>query len=156
MKCLALKFQRFTSITPVRTFSISGLKSRVMKLTFLSLKMMVESGLEFILKLTEPLQSCCCPVQKYLPRMAELAWQLSRYLWRGSVNFKINSRPLFSIIFKVKNGNFMTRDFSPLIERVLAGVEYVCSTGLKWQKRNFFQNLGHKTCWLQFYCLSKS
>ena len=83
---------------------------------------MVKSGLEFILKLTEPLQSCCCPVQKYLPRMAELAWQLSRYLWRGSVNFKINSRPLFTIIFKVKNDNFKTRDFSPLIERVLTGV----------------------------------
>ena len=83
---------------------------------------MVKSGLEFILKLTEPLQSCCCPVQKYLPRLAELAWQLSRYLWRGSVNFKINSRPLFTIIFKLKNDNFKTRDFSPLIERVLVGV----------------------------------
>ena len=66
--------------TPVRTHSISGLKSGVMKLSFLSLKMMVKGGLELILKLTEPLQSCCCPVQKYLPRMAELAWQLSRYL----------------------------------------------------------------------------
>ena len=110
--------------TPARTLFISGLKSRVMKLSFLSLKMMVKSGLEFILKLTEPLQSYCCPVQKYLPRMAELAWQLSRYLWRGSVNFIINSRPFFSIIFKLKNGNFMTRDFSPLIERVLTGVWY--------------------------------
>ena len=110
--------------TPVITLFISGLKSRVLKLSFLSLKMMVKSGLEFILKLTEPLQSCCCPVQKYLPRMAELAWQLSRYLWRGSVNFKINSRPLFTIIFKLKNDNFKTRDFSPLIERVLAGVVY--------------------------------
>ena len=94
-----------------------------MKLPFLSLKMMVKSGLEFILKLTEPLQSCCCPVQKYLPRLAELVWQLSRYLWRGSVNFKINSRPLFTIIFKLKNDNFKTRDFSLLIERVLAGVK---------------------------------
>ena len=74
-------FIKFTLLlTPVRTNSISGLKSRVMKIPFLSLKMMVKSGLEFILKLTEPLQSCCCPVQKYLPRMAELAWQLSRYL----------------------------------------------------------------------------
>ena len=27
------------------------------------------------------------------------------------------------IIFKLKNGNFKTRDFSPLIERVLAGVK---------------------------------
>ena len=108
--------------TPARTLSISGLKSRVFKLWFLSLKMMVKSGLEFILKLTEPLLSCCCPVQKCLPRMAELAWQLSRYLWRGSVNFKINSRPLFTIISKLKNDNFKTRDFSPLIERVLTGV----------------------------------
>ena len=111
-------------LTPARTLSISGLKSRVLKLSFLNLKMMVKSGLEFILKLTEPLQSCCCPVQKYLPRMAELAWQLSRYLWRGSVNFKINSRPLSTIICKLKNDNFKTRDFSPLIERVLAGVEH--------------------------------
>ena len=39
------------------------------------------------------------------------------------MNFKINSRPLFTIIFKLKNDNFKTRDFSPLIERVLAGVE---------------------------------
>ena len=102
-----------------------------MKLPFLSLKMMVKSGLEFILKLTEPLQSCCCPVQKYLPRLAELAWQLSRYLWRGSVNFKINSRPLFTIIFKLKNDNFMTRDFSPLIEWVLTGVSgFNCPLGM--------------------------
>ena len=44
-------------VTPARTLSISGLKSRVFELSFLSLKMMVKSGLEFILKLTEPLQS---------------------------------------------------------------------------------------------------
>ena len=66
--------------TPARTYSISGLKSRVLKLTFFSLKMMVKGGLEFILKLTEPLQSCCSPVQKNLPSRAELAWQVSRYL----------------------------------------------------------------------------
>jgi len=40
------------------------------------------------------------------------------------VNFKINSRPLLTIIFKLKNDNFKTRDFSPLIERVLAGVQW--------------------------------
>jgi hypothetical protein len=45
------------------------------------LKMIVKSGLELIiLEFIEPLQSCCCPAQKYLPRMAELAWQLSSYL----------------------------------------------------------------------------
>ena len=38
------------------------------------------------------------------------------------MNFKINSRPLFTIIFKLKNDNFKTQDFSSLIERVLAGV----------------------------------
>ena len=57
----------------------------------------------FILKFTEPLQSYYCPVQKNLPRKAELAWQVSRDLWRGSVNFEINTRPLFTIIFKLKN-----------------------------------------------------
>ena len=40
------------------------------------------------------------------------------------MNFKINSRPLFTFIFKLKNDSFKTRDFSPLIERVLAGVIY--------------------------------
>ena len=42
--------------TPVNILSISGLKSRVLKLSFLSLKMTVKSGLEFILKFIEPLQ----------------------------------------------------------------------------------------------------
>ena len=40
--------------------------------------MMVKSGLEFfILKFTEPLQSCCCPVPKNLLIKAELAWKVS-------------------------------------------------------------------------------
>ena len=39
------------------------------------------------------------------------------------MNFKINSRPLFTVIFKLKNDNFKTQDFSPLIERVLIGVQ---------------------------------
>ena len=42
----------YTYITPARTLSISRLKSRALKLSFLSLKMMVKSGLEFILKFT--------------------------------------------------------------------------------------------------------
>jgi hypothetical protein len=103
------------------------------------------------LKLTEPLQSCCCPVQKYLPRMAELAWQLSRYLWRGSVNFKINSRPLFTIIFKLKNGNFKTRDFSPLIERVLTGVKsfwqrFTCNRLRVWRHGAIIYKLSGQKC----------
>ena len=109
--------------TPARTLFISGLKSRVLKLPFLLKNDGKKWSRLFILKFTEPLQSCRCPVQKYLPTMAELAWQLSRYLWRGSVNFKIKSLDHFlpSLLSK-KNGNFKTRDFSPLIKRVLAGV----------------------------------
>ena len=43
------------------------------------------------------------PSELLLPRKAELAWQVCRYLWRGSWNFKIFfSRPLFTIIFKPK------------------------------------------------------
>ena len=42
--------------TPARTHSIRGIKSRDYKLTFLALKMIVKSGLEFILKFTQPLQ----------------------------------------------------------------------------------------------------
>ena len=38
------------------------------------------------------------------------------------MNFKISSRPIFTIFFKLKNDNFKTQDFSPLIERVRAGV----------------------------------
>ena len=38
------------------------------------------------------------------------------------MNLKINSRPPFTIIFKLKNDNFKTQYFSPHIKRVLAGV----------------------------------
>ena len=94
-----------------------------LEITIFCLIMMVKKCSRlFILKFKEPLQSCCYPVQKYLPRMVELAWQLTWYLWRGLVNFKINSRPLFTIIFKLKNDSSETRDFRPLSERVLAGV----------------------------------
>ena len=121
-------------ITPVRTHSISGLKSRVMKLSFLSLKMMVKSGLEFILKFTEPLQRYLLSCQANSAILGRYFCTGQQQLWRGSVNFKINSRPLFTIIFKLKNGNFMTRDFSPLIKRVLAGVTYA------WVFLSFFDS----------------
>ena len=52
-----------------------------LEMTIFGLNMMVKSGLEkIILKFHVPLQSCCCPVQKNLPRKAELAWLVSRYL----------------------------------------------------------------------------
>ena len=123
LKWILSKVHRiFFTNTPARTLSISGLKSRVLKLSFLSLKMMVKSGLEFILKFTEPLQRYLLSCQA---NSAILGWYFctgQQQLWRGSVNFKINSRPLFTVIFKLKNDIFKTRDFSLLIERVLAGV----------------------------------
>ena len=46
---------------------------------------------------------CCFGVQKNQPRKAELAWQVSRYPWRGSLNYKIKIfRPLFPMIFRSK------------------------------------------------------
>ena len=38
------------------------------------------------------------------------------------MNFKMNSRTLFIIIFKLKNDNFKTQDFSLLVKRVITGV----------------------------------
>ena len=72
--------------------------SRTARISDKILTLMVKSGLEKnILKVHEPLQSCCFPVQNNLTREA------GRYLWRGSWKFKINfSRPLFTIIFKPK------------------------------------------------------
>ena len=108
--------------TPARTLSISGLKSRVLKLSFLSLQMMLKSGLEFILKLTEPLQRYLLSCQANSAFLGRYFCTGQQQLLRGSVNFKINSRPLFTIIFKLKNDNFKTRDFSLLIKRVITGV----------------------------------
>ena len=77
--------------TPVITLFISGLKSRVMKLSFLSLKMMVKSGLEFILKLTEPLQRYLLSCQANSAILGRYFCTGQQQLWRGSVNFKIKS-----------------------------------------------------------------
>ena len=64
-------------------------KLLTLEMTIFGLKMMVRSGLEFfILKLNEPLQSCCCPVQKNRPRKAELAWQVSKYSLKGLIQFQ--------------------------------------------------------------------
>ena len=97
--------------------------------TIFGLKMMMKSGLEkIILKFHDGLQSCCCPVQKNLPRKAELAWQVSRYLWRPPWNFKIIfSRPLFIIILSQKWCQISVRIFC-----VLPGTK-----NLQWWVWNF-------------------
>ena len=84
----------------------------------------MKSGQEFILKLTEPLLRYLLTCQANSALLGRFFCTGQQQLWRGSVNFKINSRPLFIIIFKLKNVNFKTRDFSPLIPRVLSGVDY--------------------------------
>ena len=89
-----------TWYTPARTLSISGIKSGVLKLSFLSLNMMVKSGLESILKLTKPLHLLSCQANSAI--LGRYFCTGQQQLWRGSVNIKIktkNSRPLFTIIF---------------------------------------------------------
>ena len=56
-----LNFEVISAVyTPARTLSISGLKSRVLKLPFFNLRMMVNNG-----------PDCCCPVQK---KSAQEGW----------------------------------------------------------------------------------
>ena len=83
---------------------------------------MVKSGLEIILKFTEPLQRYLLTCQANSALLGRFFCTGQQQLWRGSVYLEINSRPLFTIIFKLENVNFKTRDFSPLIEWVLGGV----------------------------------
>ena len=64
---------------------------------------MVKSGLEFILKFTEPLQRYLLSCQANLAILGRYFCSGQQQLWRGLVNFKIkNTRPLFTIIFKSK------------------------------------------------------
>ena len=62
------------------------------------------------------------PSAKNMRRKAELAWQVCKYLWTGSFNFKIKTILVhFHHHFEAKNVNHKIWDFSSLI--VLAGVE---------------------------------
>ena len=56
---LKLKFCKIAQLfilTPVRTLSISGLKSQVLKSLLFNLKVMAKNGLDFFLKSIEPLK----------------------------------------------------------------------------------------------------
>jgi hypothetical protein len=75
-----------------------------LKITFLALKMMPESGLEFIQKFTELLQRYLLTCQANSALIGRFFATGQQQLWRGSVNFKIkNSRPLFAIILSQKS-----------------------------------------------------
>ena len=64
------------------------------------------------------------------------------------MNFKINSRPLFTIIFKLKNDNFKTRDFSPLIERVLSWCDLYDMIKTDYSMNAAESNVHQNTSWL--------
>ena len=68
-----------------------GLKFGVLKLTFLALKMIVKSGLEFILKFTEPLQRYI-QIPANLPGQfspnEQIFWHWAAATLKGLVNFK--------------------------------------------------------------------
>ena len=81
-------------------------------------------------------------------------------LWRGSLNFKMNSRPRFTIILKAKIVNFKTRYLSPLIEWVLASV-YPIFSKLFWEAfapcftlRETLRQLVHRTAFLEDFVWS--
>ena len=90
----------FNTLVSHTSLSLTGwLNSRVLKLTFLALKMIVKSGLEFILKFTEPLQIYLLTCQANSALMGRFFATGQQQLWRGSVTFKMkNSRALFTII----------------------------------------------------------
>ena len=98
-------------VTPARTFFISGLKSRVLKLPFLLKNDGKKWSRPFFFEIHQTPSELLLPSAKKSAQK-RLAWQVGRYLWMGSVNIKINYRPLFTIIFKAKNVDFKTRDFS--------------------------------------------
>ena len=69
--CLASVTRQGIYTTPART------KTSSLEIDIFDLKMMVKSGLGLNFEIhLQPLQSCCCPVQKNLPRKAELAWRV--------------------------------------------------------------------------------
>ena len=68
-----------------------------------------------------------------------LHWSAATLKGLGEFQNK-KSRPLFIIIFKLKNNNFKTQDFSPLIERVLAGVQLLLQN-FTGEEKPFFVDL---------------
>ena len=87
----------------------------------------MKSGLEkIILKFHDGLQSCCCPVQKNLPRKAELAWQVSRYSLQATVEFQSQkwcqiSVRIFCVLPATKNLQCDIRSFVDLQGRGCLG-----------------------------------
>ena len=82
--------------TPARTHSISGLKSQ---LTFLALEVMLKSGMEFILKFTEPLQRSLLNRQFGHFGQLLLHWTAATLKRLGEFQNK-KSRPLFTTFCK--------------------------------------------------------
>ena len=109
-----------------------------LEIDIFDLEMMVKRGLKKIYFEIHRAQSCCCPVQKHLPRKAELALQVSS-ISKGA-RLILKKGTTFHHHFKVKKGNFKTQDFSPLIERVLASV-YSISKNKQFPLKTLCTNL---------------
>ena len=74
-----------------------------LEINIFDLKMLAKSGLEFfILRFTESLQRYLLTCQANSAFLGRLFCTGQQQLWRGSLNFKIFFRPLFTIIFKSK------------------------------------------------------
>ena len=72
---------------------------------------MVKSGLEFFIRIAAAKCKKICPERLNWPgRLAGIS-EGARWISKKNLDH------FFTIIFKLKNGNFKTRDFSPLIER---------------------------------------
>ena len=79
---------QLTLSTPARPHFISGLKAQVLKLTFWDKNDSEKwSRFFFILKFTEPLMSCCRPVQKNLPERLVWQGQLKGACWISKKKF---------------------------------------------------------------------
>ena len=85
----------------------------------------MKNGLDFLLNTLSPFKDTW-PGQFSLSGQIFLHW--AAVTLKGLSEFQNKkSRPLFTIIFKLKNDTFKTRDFTPLIKRVITGVRCVAS-----------------------------
>ena len=83
---------------------------------------------------------------KNLPRKAELAWQVSRYLWRPQWNFKIIfSRPLFIIIFKPKMVSNLRKNFLCIVWHQKPTVFYdAAKNSNNWVQGTYIEETKHQ------------
>ena len=116
---LSVCCQKFVQSTPARIHSISGLKSQVLKLTFLA----YNNGEKWSRFFYFEIQRAPSEIPANLPGQFSLTRQ--NFFALGSSNSEGANKRLdhfLPLFLGKKNVNFKTRDFSPLIKWDLAGV----------------------------------